>query len=79
VFSHLFYLCVCVCVCRYADSIGASFFETSARENTGIEPLFLEICKKLLVLARESGPDAQQNNNTVRVHEGEEPSGGCPC
>ncbi len=29
---------------QYADSIGALFFETSARENSGIEQLFLEVC-----------------------------------
>ena len=38
----------------FADSIGALFFETSARENTGIEALFLEVCKRLLVVTRDT-------------------------
>ena len=63
----------------FADSIGALFFETSARENVGIDPLFLEVCKKLLIVSRENvAPDAQ----VVRAGSGSVPdkdSGGCPC
>jgi len=33
---------------EYAASIGALFFETSAKKNTGIEELFLEIAKLLV-------------------------------
>eukprot|EP00697_Spironema_sp_BW2_P001816 gnl/Spiro4/12441_TR6572_c0_g1_i1.p1 gnl/Spiro4/12441_TR6572_c0_g1~~gnl/Spiro4/12441_TR6572_c0_g1_i1.p1 ORF type:complete len:210 (-),score=22.00 gnl/Spiro4/12441_TR6572_c0_g1_i1:201-800(-) len=32
----------------YAASIGALFFDTSAKDNTGIEEMFLEICVQLL-------------------------------
>ena len=43
---------MCVCTCkhvsssRYAASVGAVYVETSAKQNKGIEELFLDICKR---------------------------------
>jgi Ras-related protein Rab-21 len=62
----------------FADGIGALFFETSARENVGIDPLFLEVCKKLLVVSRDAVNDSQ----VVRpgtTPTAQQSSSGCPC
>ena len=39
---------------EYAESISALFFETSAKLNEGIEEIFLEISKKLLIICSEN-------------------------
>ena len=62
----------------FAESIGALFFETSARENVGIDPLFLEVCKKLLVVSRDAvSADSQLVRPGAPTAQKEE--GGCPC
>ncbi len=35
---------------RYAESVGAKHYHTSAKLNKGIEELFLDLCKRTLVL-----------------------------
>ncbi len=65
----------------FADSIDALFFETSARENAGIDALFLEVCKKLLVVSRDSAavPDPQLVRPGQAAGEPATGSSQCPC
>jgi Ras-related protein Rab-21 len=35
---------------EYAQSIGGLYFETSAKDNQGIEEMFIDIAKKLVIL-----------------------------
>ncbi|VDL86914.1 unnamed protein product [Nippostrongylus brasiliensis] len=39
---------------EYANSMGAMYEETSAKENIGIENAFERLCKAMIVLARDS-------------------------
>jgi len=52
---------------EYAASIGALFFETSAKKNTGIEELFLEIAK--LLVETKSYSVAHVNTRDISVVE----------
>lgn len=63
----------------FAESIGALFFETSARENVGIDPLFLEVCKKLLVVSRDAVVTDNQIVRPGTTTSEKESDGGCPC
>ncbi|EGV93244.1 Ras-related protein Rab-21 [Cricetulus griseus] len=36
----------------YADSVGAKHYHTSAKQNKGIEELFLDLCKRMIETAQ---------------------------
>lgn len=40
----------CYLIYRYAESVGAKHYHTSAKQNKGIEELFLDLCKSKFVL-----------------------------
>lgn len=59
--------------CSYSASVGATHFQTSAKTNRGIEEMFLEISRQLLVeVRRESAANVQntsQNQGIVIVED----------
>jgi Ras-related protein Rab-21 len=44
-------------VCRYAESIGATHFVTSAKLNTGIDEVFLDVARRVLEQRKSLGPE----------------------
>lgn len=53
---------------RYAESVGARHYETSAKANEGIEELFLELTHQMLDMRdrRLAATEAQQRSNSLR-------------
>ncbi|KAH0501915.1 Ras-related protein Rab-21 [Microtus ochrogaster] len=60
----------CWLVKRYADSVGAKHYHTSAKQNKGIEELFLDLCKRMIETAqvdeRAKGNGASQGGAARR-------------
>uniref|UniRef100_A0A2K6FVI8 Ras-related protein Rab-21 n=1 Tax=Propithecus coquereli TaxID=379532 RepID=A0A2K6FVI8_PROCO len=42
---------ICLCIV-YAESVGAKHYHTSAKQNKGIEELFLDLCKRMIETAQ---------------------------
>ncbi|KAL8221540.1 UNVERIFIED_CONTAM: Ras- protein Rab-21 [Gekko kuhli] len=71
----------------YAESVGAKHYHTSAKQNKGIEELFLDLCKRMIETAqvdeRARGNGSSQSGPTrrgVQIIDDEPPvqsSGGC--
>ncbi|EFA74727.1 Rab GTPase [Heterostelium album PN500] len=51
---------------QYAGEIGAVYFETSAKNNEGIDQMFLEIAKKLLQKHHQSNSQAEPSPKPVQ-------------
>jgi Ras-related protein Rab-21 len=75
---------------EYAESVGAKFFETSAKQNKGIQELFLNICKRMIEAhgstsdssgSRSKSTPASGSRLAVTVQDDtqEEKKGGCGC
>lgn len=52
---------------RYANSVGARHYETSAKVNSGIEELFLDLTNQMIeVRDRKLAAEALQRSNSLR-------------
>lgn len=68
--------------CRYARSVGAKHFNTSAKLNRGIEEMFLDLSQRMIDLAQETdlqkasslGRSGSMRRNVVVVDDDEEES-----
>eukprot|EP00045_Choanoeca_perplexa_P000058 m.12880 g.12880 ORF g.12880 m.12880 type:complete len:196 (+) comp10046_c0_seq2:27-614(+) len=62
---------------EYATSIDALFYETSAKDGTGINEAFISLVKKLL---QRKGASGVATGGTIRLQQTDAaPSGGCSC
>ncbi|KAG8222328.1 hypothetical protein J437_LFUL001870 [Ladona fulva] len=52
---------------RYAESVGASHFQTSAKMNRGIEEMFLELSHRMVDRAREAEQQKLASGNASNV------------
>jgi len=50
----------------YAQEVGALHFQTSAKQNQGVEELFLELSKNMLSRALENGKDSESTTGRRR-------------
>jgi small GTP-binding protein len=57
---------------KYAKDIGASFFETSAKDHETIENLFLDICEQFIKKVNENNNDGKDNSNNKNEGNNEE-------
>ena len=57
---------------KYATDIGASFFETSAKDHDTIENLFLDICEQFIKKVNENNNDGKDNSNNKNEGNNEE-------
>ena len=57
---------------KYANDIGASFFETSAKDHDTIENLFLDICEQFIKKVNENNNDGKDNSNNKNEGNNEE-------
>uniref|UniRef100_A0A8C9SS89 Ras-related protein Rab-21 n=1 Tax=Scleropages formosus TaxID=113540 RepID=A0A8C9SS89_SCLFO len=68
---------------RYAESVRAKHYHTSAKLNKGIEELFLDLCKRMMEFAQDNGTSqAQPSRRGVQIADDEPPAataagGGC--
>eukprot|EP00727_Mastigamoeba_balamuthi_P011491 m51a1_g6965 hypothetical protein (223) ;mRNA; r:88263-89432 len=61
----------------YADELGAVCFETSAKENRGIEQLFAEVTRRVVNLRRIASPPPRSTSPAMKLHASGSSSGQC--
>ena len=67
---------------EYADSVGAIIYETSAKDNEGIEELFVDVSRRLIELNQKKKSSSPATPDTIKKLGGDKPAGGsgsCPC
>mmetsp|Transcript_76486 Transcript_76486/g.93939 ORF Transcript_76486/g.93939 Transcript_76486/m.93939 type:complete len:207 (+) Transcript_76486:120-740(+) len=63
---------------KFADNLGISFLETSAKNATNVEAAFLTMAKQLIQAKEANGNSKpQQSNNLVSIHDAERKKGTC--
>ncbi|XP_077301817.1 ras-related protein Rab-21-like [Arctopsyche grandis] len=62
---------------RYAESVGALHFHTSAKLNHGIEELFLELAKQMIKRAQSAEQEASKQSRVVVVEDELKPKQSC--
>uniref|UniRef100_A0A672QMJ2 RAB21, member RAS oncogene family n=1 Tax=Sinocyclocheilus grahami TaxID=75366 RepID=A0A672QMJ2_SINGR len=88
IFYQLLLFFFCCLFFRYAESVGAKHYHTSAKLNKGIEELFLDLCKRMMEMAqaeeRSRGNGASHTSTArrgVQIVDDEPqtamPAGGC--
>ena len=64
---------------EYAESVGAIIYETSAKDNQGIEELFVDVSRRLIELQKKK-KGAAPPPDRAELQPGRGKSGGdCPC
>lgn len=62
---------------RYAESVGALHFHTSAKLNHGIEELFLELAKQMIKRTQSAEQEASKKSRVVVVDDELKPKQSC--
>jgi len=62
---------------EYADSVGAIIYETSAKDNEGIEELFVDVSRRLIEASQKKKITATPNPDTIK-RLGDKQQGGKP-
>mmetsp|Transcript_3845 Transcript_3845/g.6234 ORF Transcript_3845/g.6234 Transcript_3845/m.6234 type:complete len:205 (-) Transcript_3845:42-656(-) len=64
---------------EYAESVGAIIYETSAKDNEGIEELFVDVSRRLIEMNAKKDKSPMDNDKIKRLGEKPSGNGGCPC
>uniref|UniRef100_A0A6B2LHQ4 Uncharacterized protein n=1 Tax=Arcella intermedia TaxID=1963864 RepID=A0A6B2LHQ4_9EUKA len=67
---------------EYARSVGAAFFETSAKTKEGIEEAFHSIAQKLIEIQVQKQKAEPQEQSTIKIQQEKtttQPQSSCPC
>eukprot|EP00299_Pterocystis_sp_00344_P007218 c2235_g1_i1.p1 GENE.c2235_g1_i1~~c2235_g1_i1.p1 ORF type:complete len:130 (-),score=21.49 c2235_g1_i1:35-424(-) len=66
-------------VMEFANSIGASVHDTSAKSNQGIDEIFTEISRQLIAQKTSGAPKRKQGAQVAVASNTSQNSGGCSC